>query len=86
MANHILKPTLMSGTTLGRHENARVEVHKDLNGGCNLVIRDARHPDGYAANLNPQGALAVAMALMEAIGIPVQAELARRAKERGIGP
>lgn len=75
-------PHLLLGGDLARGENARVEIHKDLNGGCQMVVKDARHPEGYRVGLSPNSTVGLAFALLEAIGIPIQAELARKAKER----
>lgn len=76
------QPVLLKGNTLARGENARVEVHKDLNGGCKLVLKDGKHPAGYTIGLSPQGALSIALAMMEAVGIPIQAEMAKRMQQQ----
>lgn len=59
-------------------DNAVVEVRKDLNGGSIIVIKDALHRNGYPVRLSPKITVAMAFAMLEAVGVPVKAELGKR--------
>lgn len=76
------QPVLLKSNTLARGENARVEVHRSLDGGCKLVLKDSKHPQGYTVGLDPRSTVGIAMAMFEAVGIPIQAELAKRMQQQ----
>lgn len=76
------KPVILNADALARGENARVEVHRSLDGGCKLVLKDSKHPSGYTVGLNPHTAVGIAMAMLEAVGVPVQAEMARKMQQQ----
>lgn len=71
------QPNLVAG------ENAVVEVHRSMSGGCKIGIKDAAHPNGYFATVPPQTAVALALAILEAAGVPIRAEIGRRLIEGG---
>lgn len=73
----ITKPS----AALMRGENARVEIHRDLNGGCKLVVKDSRHPEGYTVGLSPDSAIGLAMEMMEAVGVPIKEAFAAKMKQ-----
>lgn len=49
-------------------QNAVVEVHRSLGGSVKFIIKDAKYPNGYYAELPPGTAIAAAGALVEAAG------------------
>lgn len=65
-------PVLTGPLSLARGENAQVQVHKDLNGGVKLVLKDGNHPTGYTVGLNPHSTIMLAGAMLEALGVPVK--------------
>lgn len=72
--------SIMRGVTpiLKAGENAVVEVHGDLSGGVKLVIRDSSRPNGFPVLVTKQIAVALALAILESAGIPIQEAIGRR--------
>lgn len=67
-------------------ENARIDVHRSLTGGCKVVVTDGKHPQGYTIEVPPRTAIALALAVLEAAGVPINAELGKRMIAQGGGP
>lgn len=80
MVSFIDKPVIIKPDGVARGDNARVEVFKDLNSGCSLVIKDASHPGGWRVQLSPQNAVGIALMMLEAAGVPIQATMAEKLK------
>lgn len=64
-------------------QNAVIEVQRELSGSAKLILRDQKHPNGYAVSLDPKLAIAVGLALMEAVGVPINEEIGRRLVANG---
>lgn len=77
----LLGPVLVSPLALARGENAKVQVRKDLSGGCTIIITDAKHPAGFPVSLSPDNAMGIAVEMLDAVGIPVKAALGARLAE-----
>lgn len=65
-------PGMPPPPVLSQGQNAIVEVHRALGGSVKFVIKDAKHPSGYYADLPPQTAIAAAAAMLEAAGVDMK--------------
>lgn len=72
-------PKIVLAPKMAKGDNAIIEIHKNLDGGATLSIRDAKHRNGYPVRLTPDAAIGIALTLMETVGVPIQAALAMKA-------
>lgn len=74
-------PAFTAPFSLARGENAQVQIHKNLNGGCTIFIKDAAHPAGMNVRLSPDSTMGLAVEMLEAVGIPIKAAMGERLKQ-----
>lgn len=67
-----IQPILKAG------QNCVVEVQRDLSGGVKLVIRTPDNKNGIPALMDPVTAVACGLAMLEAAGVPINAEMGKR--------